>query len=213
MTAASQWIEVVMIRHATTDWNQQSKIQGHSDIPLNDHGRAQAKGWHFDAIGHRWIVSPLKRALETACLLGATSIESEPRLREMHWGEWEGRKLSELREELGGVMSRNEARGLDFRPPDGESPREVQARLASWLNDVSRQSIPCVAVTHKGVIRALMSLATGWDMKGKSPHRLDWDSAHRFRVRAHSCEVELHKPNVSLLTRKSHQADPNFGET
>ena len=201
MTAAPPWIDVVMIRHATTDWNQQSRIQGQSDISLNDHGRAQAKSWRFDATGYRWMVSPLKRALETACLLGASSIESESRLREMHWGEWEGRTLSDLREELGGAMVRNEARGLDFRPPGGESPREVQARLASWLNDVSRQPLPCVAVTHKGVIRALVSLATGWDMKAKSPHRLDWDSAHLFRVRAHSCEVELHKPNVSLLTQ------------
>ena len=187
-----------MVRHATTDWNQQGRIQGHRDIPLNDDGRAQARGWQFDATGYRWIVSPLKRAIETAHLLGATSIERELRLSEMHWGEWEGRTLTALREEFGEAMSRNEARGLDFRPTGGESPREVQARLASWLNDVSQCSTPCIAVTHKGVIRALMSYATGWDMRGKSPHRLDWDSAHRFRVRAHSSEVELLKPNVSL---------------
>ncbi len=194
------WVDVVMVRHATTDWNEWRRIQGHSDIPLNEHGRAQAGRWRFDATGYRWIASPLKRALETARLLGATSVEREPRLLEMHWGEWEGRTLSELREELGEAMSLNEARGLDFRPTGGESPREVQARLASWLNDVSQQTAPCVAVTHKGVIRALMAFATGWDMSGKSPCRLDWDSAHLFRVRAYTCEVELYQPNMSLLT-------------
>ena len=194
----SDWINVVMVRHATTDWNERGRIQGHCDISLNDHGRAQARSWCFDASGYRWIASPLKRTLETARLLGGMSIEREPRLREMHWGEWEGRTLVELRESMREVMTRNEARGLDFRPPGGESPRDVQKRLISWLVDVSVQTKPCLVVTHKGVIRALMAYATGWDMIGKSPIRLDWNSAHLFRVRAHSGDVDLHQPNLGL---------------
>ena len=201
--AMSPWVDVVMVRHATTDWNERGRIQGHTDISLNERGRTEASNWHFDAGGYRWIASPLKRALETARLLGGTVIESESRLREMHWGEWEGRTLAQLRRELGEAMSVNEARGLDFRPAGGESPREVQIRLCSWLGDVSTQTTPCIAVTHKGVIRALMAYATGWDMTGQPPCRLDWCSAHRFRVRAHSCEVELYQPNLALVDRKN----------
>ena len=192
------WVDVVMVRHATTDWNEAGRIQGHSDISLNERGRAEASAWHFDAGGYRWVASPLKRALETARLLGGSAIESESRLTEMHWGQWEGCTLAQLRTELGEAMSLNEARGLDFRPTGGESPRDVQSRLRSWLRDVSKGAAPCMAVTHKGVIRALLAYATDWDMTGKPPCRLDWKSAHRFRVRPHSCEVELYQPNLPL---------------
>ena len=194
----SGWINVVMVRHATTDWNERGRIQGHSDISLNDRGRAQARSWCLRGSGYRWIASPLERTLETARLLGGVSIEREPRLREMSWGEWEGHTLAELRDSLGGVMTRNEARGLDFRPPGGESPREVQKRLVSWLGEISAQTKPCLAVTHKGVIRALMAYTAGWDMIGKAPIRLDWNTAQLFRVRAESCDIELHQPNLSL---------------
>lgn len=187
-----------MVRHATTDWNELGRIQGHSDITLNERGRAEASSWHLNALGYRWVASPLKRALETARLLGGARIESDWRLQEMHWGTWEGRTLAQLRSELGEAMQKNEARGLDFRPSGGESPREVQNRLRLWLGDVSQQVSPCIAVTHKGVIRALLAYATGWNMVGEPPCKLDWHSAHRFRVRAHTDEVELHQPNLAL---------------
>ena len=193
------WIDVVMIRHATTDWNEAGQIQGSTDISLNERGRVEAGSWHIDAVGYRWISSPLKRALQTAQLLGASGVETEPRLTEMCWGKWEGRTLSGLRSELGETMAQNEARGLDFLPTNGESPRQVQDRLRSWISDVSRHRTPCIAVTHKGVIRALLAYATGWDMTGKSPCRLDWQSAHRFQVHGQTGELRLHEPNLPLM--------------
>ncbi|MDH3792273.1 MAG: histidine phosphatase family protein, partial [Rhodospirillales bacterium] len=75
-----------------------------------------------------------------------------------------------------------EARGLDFRPPGGESPRDVQVRLAPWLTRVAADGQPCVAVCHKGVIRALAALASGWDMTGPPPEKLRDAAAHRFLV-------------------------------
>jgi probable phosphoglycerate mutase len=68
------------------------------------------------------------------------------------------------------AMVANEALGLDFRPPGGESPREVRARLESLFADLTDELVVCV--THKGVIRAALSLATGWDMLAKPPLRL-----------------------------------------
>jgi probable phosphoglycerate mutase len=76
-------------------------------------------------------------------------------------------------------MARNEAAGLDFRPPGGESPRDVQKRLRPLLASLSR---PTIAVTHKGVLRALYALATGWAMTGKAPHKLSDGFAHCFGV-------------------------------
>jgi len=73
-------------------------------------------------------------------------------------------------------MAANEARGLDFRPDGGESPRKVRARLESLLADLAAGP-DAILVTHKGVIRAAVSLATGWDMTAKPPLRLADDVA------------------------------------
>ena len=90
----------------------------------------------------------------------------------MNWGRFQGRRLAGLRAEMPGAMAANEARGLDFRPPGGESPREVCARLRAFLVERAADPRPVVAVCHKGVIRAALVLATGWDMRGRPPMRL-----------------------------------------
>jgi probable phosphoglycerate mutase len=52
------------------------------------------------------------------------------------------------------------------------------------LAEIAHSARPTAAITHKGVIRAVLSLATGWDMKDKPPHRLSWSSAQLFRLDA-----------------------------
>jgi probable phosphoglycerate mutase len=79
-------------------------------------------------------------------------------------------------------MAANEDRGREFRPAGGESPGDVIARLKSWLAEVAADGTPTVAVTHKGVIRAVMALAFDWDMLGKPPARLDWTCVHLFTL-------------------------------
>jgi probable phosphoglycerate mutase len=115
----------------------------------------------------------------------------------MDWGMWEGETLAGLRMRLGQEMAASEAAGLDFRPRGGESPREVQARLMPLLTDIAQTRRPTAAVTHKGVIRAVLALATGWDMRDKPPHRLDWSAAHLFRLDA-SGEPRIARLNVAL---------------
>lgn len=171
---------LLVIRHGETDWNAAGLMQGHADRRLTEAGRAWfrsaglPRGWE----GAICLASPLTRALETAKLLGLHP-QSEPRLMEMDWGDWEGRRLKDIRAELGAAMTENEARGLDFRPSGGESPREVQARLTPLLASLSA---PTIAVTHKGVLRALYSLATGWTMQQKAPDKLLDGCAHAFSV-------------------------------
>ncbi len=106
------------------------------------------------------------------------------RLIEMSWGEWEGRRLDELRVELGENMRANEALGLDFTPPGGESPRRVFERVKGFLAQVAATGEPTLAVTHRGVIRSIFAHATGWDMLGRPPVKLDWNAIHVFKLRA-----------------------------
>ena len=176
--------QLAFIRHAATAWTEHGRLQGRADVPLSPRGRAAASRRRLPATlaGANWASSPLIRARDTARLMGASHIKVEPRLTEMDWGRWEGRRLASLRGELGAAMIENEARGLDFRPDGGESPRDVQVRLVPWLAETAAGNEDWVAVTHKGVIRAMLALATGWDMTGKPPARLAWDRAHLFAL-------------------------------
>ena len=175
---------LALIRHAPTAYNEEGRMQGLCDMPLSAAGRAAAALWRAppELAGAAWVSSPLRRARETAALLGVPNVPVEPRLAEMDWGRWEGRRLDALRAELGAAMAQNEARGLDFRPDGGESPRDVQARVAPWLEAVAAGGRATAAVTHKGVIRAIFALATGWDMTGAQPARLEGAAAHLFAV-------------------------------
>ena len=179
-------------------------MQGRRDIPLSERGRAEVRAWRLPADAGRpaaepvqWYSSPLRRAVETAEILcGATPL-SEPALVEMDWGDWEGFGLDELRRRFGDEFARQEAAGLDFRPPGGESPRDVRDRVARWLAAIAARRQPVVAVTHKGVLRAVLAAATGWDMTRKPPIRLQNGALHRFDVDADG-RISLLECNVPL---------------
>ena len=190
---------LAMIRHGPTAWNSEKRLQGHTDVPLSAEGRETVLSWQIppELESYRWVASPLSRAVETATLLSARAPEIEPRLREMHYGDWEGLKLPELRQSLGEVMAANEARGVDFQPDGGERPRDVQERLNSWLADLGQAAAPTVAVSHHGVLRALYSLATGWNMVDPLPQKFLWGAMHCFHV-ASDGQVSVDRINVSI---------------
>jgi probable phosphoglycerate mutase len=185
-----------LIRHMPTEWNAAGRLQGGEDVPVDS---ATAPKWQVppQLDGFRWLTSPLRRARDTARLLGIAEPVIEPRLSEMRWGLWEGETLAGLRARLGAEMAAAEAAGVDLRPPGGESPREVQARIRPMLAEIAQRDRPTAAVTHKGVIRAVLALATGWDMRDKPPHRLDWSAAHLFRL-DESGEPSIARLNVAL---------------
>src|SRR5438045_9776301 len=116
---------VALRRHGDTAWSAEGRIQGQRDVPLSNSGRAALGAQALPPLcrGMRVVTSPLARCVETARLLGASEAPSDPRLVEMHWGDWEGRVLSELREELGAAMRENQARGWELRPANGEPAR------------------------------------------------------------------------------------------
>ena len=181
---------LAMLRHAETAWSVDRRIQGRTDVPLLPHVSFLLP----EGFGKMRVVSsPLRRCIETAALLGCRDPEQEPRLAEMSWGAWEGRRLDELRAGLGEAMRENEARGWDFRPEGGESPREVLARIRPWLAEVGARGEPTLAITHRGVIRAVLADALRWDLRGKPPVRLDWGAVHLFRLSAQG------KPEVEEL--------------
>lgn len=169
-------IAVAFIRHAPTAWNAEHRLQGRTDIPLSESGRAMAATWRLPEAfaGYEAWASPLTRTRETASLLGLTP-RFDDRLIETSWGEWEGHTLAALRERPG--FREVERRGLDLAAPGGESVRQVQTRLLDWLSTLTK---PTVAITHNGVLRAVYSLATGWTMQDKPAERMEAAMAHLY---------------------------------
>lgn len=196
-------VRFAILRHAPTVWNGEGRLQGTTDIPLSAAGEAVAKACHLPAPTDRWkrMCSPLQRARRTAELVQpAAPVVVDSRLREMGFGIWEGKSVAQLRLEGGERFAEAERLGLDFHPPGGESPRMTMDRLKGWAAEVAATGEPVVAVTHKAAIRALLALATGWDMTGRQPLRLDWRCLHFFSARLDG-SVSLDQPNVPLSDR------------
>jgi probable phosphoglycerate mutase len=195
---------VAFLRHGPTSWNEDKRLQGMTDVPLSAAGRAQVATWALPPVvaGWRWRSSPLSRAMETARLLGGANGSPEPALREMSFGEWEGYRLDALRQRFGADMRGNEAKGLDLVPPGGESPRQVMERLRPWFAAVAAEGQDTVAVSHKGVIRVVLAMATGWDMKDRQPVKLNWQAMHFFRARIDG-SVVIDALNVPLVAGRA----------
>src|SRR5688572_16900664 len=93
---------LIVWRHGNTDWNAQGRVQGQTDVPLNDLGRQQAVDaaellvrLKPDVI----VASDLRRAVDTAAALGALtglSVRPDPRLRERFFGDWQGSTMVEV---------------------------------------------------------------------------------------------------------------------
>ncbi len=176
--------EIAFLRHGRTAWNEDGRLTGRADIALSPEGETEIGRRRLpDGFsGLTWHVSPLRRARETAELLGLCDLRVEPRLIEMDFGAYEGKTLATLREELGTAMQANEDRGLDFQPPGGESPRTVQARLRPFLQNLVSQGGRHGAICHKSVIRCVFALAYDWPMLGRPPVKLRWNCLHLFTL-------------------------------
>lgn len=161
-------IRLALLRHGPTAWNRAGRIQGRSDIPLDPEGAAELGGlalppeWQDAAL----CASPLARAADTARHLTGRDPHLVPELVEMDWGAWEGQRGRDLAADPDSGFRHIEDWGWDYRPPDGESPADLRARLGPWLAGLDRDT---VAICHIGVMRVLLAMATGWDFAGPAP--------------------------------------------
>jgi broad specificity phosphatase PhoE len=156
---------IVLVRHGETDWNRESRFQGHADTPLNDAGRRQARDLADVLAEERFDVvytSPLRRASETASIvaghLGVELRELEA-LREIDVGDWEGLTIHEVRERF----PEEERVAWHAGWPNGETHEELSARVVPALLalEESHADGQILGVTHAGPVRAALAAAMG----------------------------------------------------
>jgi broad specificity phosphatase PhoE len=146
--------ELLLVRHGETDWNAAGRLQGHTDRPLSDYGREQARRLadeladeSFDAI----YASDLARARETAEIVAERlllPVVLDPDLREKNWGNWEG-------------LTSTERFGVELV---GESTEQHQKRMLSALRRIAEEhpSGRVLVVTHGGSMRRVQTEALGF---------------------------------------------------
>jgi len=129
---------------------------GHTDRALTDQGRDEIESLarRLDVQDIACISSDLVRASASAERLTMGHVTTEPRLREMHFGTWEGRTWAELEATDGPGVQEWMADWTNVRAPGGESFADVIVRVRSWLDSLARDDTRLLVVAHAGSIRA-----------------------------------------------------------
>ena len=136
---------LVLIRHGETDWNREGRYQGHTDVPLNARGRAQAEELAESLRGHKLdaiYTSDLQRARQTAEILAAATgapMIVDRRLREIDLGKWEGQLFTDIRESHADLLARRRVDPMDTPSPGGEGIRQVMARVVPLIDEIVRR--------------------------------------------------------------------------
>lgn len=187
-----------LIRHGETDWNAEKRIQGHTDIPLNATGRAQALAMAYNAAHQRFSAiysSDLARAFETAQALAVREDEPVlplPALRERHYGCFQGLTPAQAAERYPAAYVHYLARDPDYDFETGESLTAFAARVATGIDWLARHHAgqTVAAVCHSGVLDIIYRRATGRPLSTPRDFEIPNCALNWFRVDAQGWHVE-----------------------
>lgn len=171
---------LLLIRHGRTAWNRSGRFQGHADPILDRTGRRQAArlvptfaGLQLKAV----YSSDLHRATQTAqplALAAGLPVATDPRLRELSFGEWEGLYAMSVVTEQATAWEAWQQDPLQRAPPGGETGLTLWRRFGAALADLcSGEGEGTIAVvTHGGPLMLLLSLLTAGRLQGGAPWRV-----------------------------------------
>ncbi|MBU8919255.1 histidine phosphatase family protein [Bacillus sp. FJAT-29953] len=177
-------MDVYLVRHGITNWNKEKRYLGHSDIGVIRSELSQLNNLqkvlstlNFDHV----FTSDLRRCQETLAYLSIPSqVSIDCRLREINFGDWEGKTYDELKNQ---IAYRNWLENWEvYAIPNGESVDVFQSRIDSFFNELFQQAIETspgnkkkiLVMTHGGVIRYLVSKYVSsrsfWDLSISHGH-------------------------------------------
>lgn len=175
-------MHLLLIRHGETDWNNERRIQGHTDTPLNASGIAQAEKLAARLASEEKIdalyTSPLARARTSAEIIGR-KLGLQPilddRLIEKHLGEMEGMSFQEIEQQQPEIAQRWRESKEHFLLPGEETPQDLQKRIQSFLDEITprHNGSRVVAVSHGGAINMLISTLMELDINRRWPFWFD----------------------------------------
>jgi probable phosphoglycerate mutase len=158
-------MRIFLVRHGQTSFNVEKRIQGRKPVPLNRNGRAQAKraGNQLKKISFDCVYfSPLIRAIQTTEAITKYHTAKKVKanwLSERNFGKIEGMTHKELVKIIPDVDQQWRRKGIDWRPPGGETARELQIRSIKNFNKcVKKHKLDetILMVSHGGTIRSIV---------------------------------------------------------
>lgn len=153
-------MKLVLVRHGESNWNKIGIVQGWRDPHLSEHGREQVgsvakklSGNHFDVL----YSTPLRRAYQSARIISdriGLPIVTKEELKEMYFGDWEGKSLKKVEQEYPGMLSRWFENPTGMKIPGGESITSFRNRVVSAFDEIRSKHMDedVLAVLHGGVI-------------------------------------------------------------
>lgn len=153
-----------LLRHGQTEWNVAKRIQGSGNSPLTPEGRLLTANWIPTLQKYGWdriLASDLGRVKETVAILNkklCLPVSYDERLREQHWGEWEGVTLDHIKENFAVELARRVLLGWQFSAPGGETRTAVKERALSALRENCDRwpGKKLLVICHQGVIKAIL---------------------------------------------------------
>lgn len=185
-----QATRILAVRHGETTWNRDTRIQGHTDIDLNEHGRWQAarlaNALREDAVAAIYS-SDLKRARDTAQAVAdmhQLPVHAHIGLRERAFGRFEGHTWDELALRYPAETLAWRKRMPDFAPPGGETLVQLRERVVATVVELAQRHVgeQILLVAHGGVLDVLYRAATRlelqaprtWQLANTGINRLLW---------------------------------------
>jgi broad specificity phosphatase PhoE len=195
---------IYVVRHGEVDPSWRDRVYGCLDVPLSEHGAAEARasaaalaGVALDAV----FTSPLARARFTADLLAdqrQTAAIEHSGLRELDRGAWAGQSFAELESSDPGALARWNAAPDEVRPPNGESLVDLHRRVVAALRELIGDRTPrAVAVAaHGWVARVIVCDALGLPLAAAAKLRMrtgcvaavHWNGERPVRLLGHDID-------------------------
>ncbi len=193
--------ELVLVRHGQSIWHAENRYAGSSDIALTPRGYKDAEllaNWarttQLDAV---WV-SPLSRARATAAqVVQVTGLQPrvDARLRELSFGQGEGRTIAEIEQMLPGAVSAFREDPVAHYFPDGEDPREAVKRATACFQEITRlyPDGRVLVVAHATLLRLELCHLMGVPL---SQYRVIFPVMHNGAL----TEIRLAEDKFSLLS-------------
>lgn len=176
-----------LLRHGECEGGQ--IFRGHTDVALSDEGEINMSN-SCKAADTKWdivISSPLvrcRRFAEQLCKESNVELLIDTRLREMSFGEWDGKLISEIYETEEDTIRSWMKNPVSTTPPDGEPLKNVWSRVSEFLEDllVKQKGMKVLVVSHGGVMRVALSNLLGMKMENVNRFDVPYASLSRLVV-------------------------------
>jgi len=159
--------QLILIRHCETRSNVEGTVQGRRDLALSDRGEQQAilvgefvrHNFSIDRV----ISSNRRRCLQTANEIGQT-VEANPLLREIHWGDWEGKKWDDVKQNYPEDVEALLTADPTFATPNGDSLASFIARIDQAISELDLMNLnsDIAIVSHEGTVKTMITRLLGW---------------------------------------------------